>query len=194
MSAFYGARFADAWRGVDVGEVKAVWAEELGAYTVAEIQRGIASLKERQFPPTLPEFLQICRPRPDYVTAHAEACRLIGRLDGWSDCSVFWAAREIGYHDLKQQRYRDIEGRWKDALDRAWLNRKPIPEPEPVAGQLSATAGPVAAPLTEEQRQEIRDRIRNFGRKMSAKPEPLRQEPSAEMEAALREIESRNAI
>ena len=112
MVSFYGARFADAWRGVDVAQVKADWAEELADYGVDEIRRSIARLRDRPFPPTLPEFLLLCRPKPDPQAAHAEACRLIGRLEGWSDCAVFWAAREIGYFDLKTLAYERLRGRW----------------------------------------------------------------------------------
>jgi hypothetical protein len=162
MATRYGARFADTWRGVNPEHVKADWAEALGRYTNAELERGFEALRERAFPPTLSEFEQDCRPKPDPQAAHAEACRLIGRLEGWSDCSVFWAAREIGTHDLKHLRYADIRGRWIDALERHWRDRKPIPEPEPVAGLLAADAAPKPPPLTEEERAALLERIRTW--------------------------------
>lgn len=61
MAAHYGARLADAWRGVDASQVKAVWAKELGRYNPAQIKRGIASLEQCRFPPTLPEFIALCK-------------------------------------------------------------------------------------------------------------------------------------
>ena len=61
MAANYGARFADAWRGVDAETVKAVWAKKLGALKPEQIRRGIASLEQCKFPPTLPEFMALCK-------------------------------------------------------------------------------------------------------------------------------------
>lgn len=194
MVAYYGARFADAWRGVDVPAVKAVWAEEFAGYSLDEIKRGVDGLKGKDWPPTLPEFLSLCRPKPDPQAAHAEACRLIGQLSGWSDCSVFWAAREIGYHDLKAMPYRDIKGRWIDALERAWADRKPIPESKPVAGHIAPDAGPKPHPMTEEQRREMWERINAVGAKFKRKPRPEYQPDAddlAAMKAAEAEIEAR---
>lgn len=190
MVSFYGARFADAWRGVDVAQVKADWSEELSDYTVDEIRRGIGRLRDRPFPPTLPEFLLLCRPKPDPQAAHAEACRLIGRLEGWSDCAVFWAAREIGYFDLKNLPYDKLRGRWIDALDRAWQARRPIPAAAPIAGVIAADAGEKARVLTEEERAEVWRRLREFGNGVAM---PARHAPASaqEIEAALREIEAR---
>jgi len=61
MAANYGARFADAWRGVDAETVKAVWAKKLGALKPEQIRRGIAQLEQCKFPPTLPEFVALCK-------------------------------------------------------------------------------------------------------------------------------------
>jgi len=197
MVGYYGARFADAWKGCDVTEVKAIWSEEIAAYSVAEIQRGIASLKTREWPPTLPEFLNLCRPKPDPQAAHAEAVQLIGRLEGWSDCSVFWAARDIGYHDLKTVPYRDIRGRWCDALDRHWLNRKPIPAPQPVAGHIGRDAGqePKRA-FTPEEREAMWARINAVGAQFKRQPVAGYQpdaDDMAAMKAAEAELAARTA-
>jgi len=61
MAASYGARFADAWRGTDPHTVKAVWARKLGALTPDQIRRGLESLEQCKFPPTLPEFVALCK-------------------------------------------------------------------------------------------------------------------------------------
>lgn len=61
MAGAYGARFADAWQGADPAAVKAVWARKLGTLTSAQIKRGIESLDQCKFPPTLPEFVALCR-------------------------------------------------------------------------------------------------------------------------------------
>lgn len=61
MAAHYGARFADAWLGVDAAEMKAAWARKLGGLTPEQIKRGLAGLEQNRFPPTLPEFIALCR-------------------------------------------------------------------------------------------------------------------------------------
>ncbi len=61
MAANYGARFADAWRGADPQAVKAVWARQLGLLTPSQIRRGIEGLEQCKFPPTLPEFVALCK-------------------------------------------------------------------------------------------------------------------------------------
>jgi hypothetical protein len=61
MAANYGARFADAWRGVEAETVKAVWAKKLGGLRPEQIRRGIAGLEQCKFPPTLPEFVALCK-------------------------------------------------------------------------------------------------------------------------------------
>lgn len=63
MSAMYGIRFLDMWKGTDLEEVKAVWAEKLaGFYEMPGcIKAAIDSCDDRPWPPTLPEFLGLCR-------------------------------------------------------------------------------------------------------------------------------------
>ncbi len=61
MTLHYGARFADAWRGADPAELKALWAEKLSSLTPAQIKRGMQLLEQCKFPPTLPEFVALCR-------------------------------------------------------------------------------------------------------------------------------------
>lgn len=61
MAGNYGARFADAWRGSDPETVKAVWAKKLGGLRAEQIRRGIDQLEQCKFPPTLPEFIALCK-------------------------------------------------------------------------------------------------------------------------------------
>ncbi len=61
MAAHYGARFADAWHGADPEEMKAAWAQKLAGLTAEQIRRGIDALDQCKFPPTLPEFIALCR-------------------------------------------------------------------------------------------------------------------------------------
>lgn len=60
LAIMYGNKFADMWRGIDLGEVKRAWGDELAAFSVPEVAGAIKALRANTFPPTLPEFLQLC--------------------------------------------------------------------------------------------------------------------------------------
>ena len=64
MSSLYGSLFRDRWRDCDLVEVKRVWAEELASFTDNPECFGLALkalIDDCKFPPTLPEFVAICR-------------------------------------------------------------------------------------------------------------------------------------
>ena len=63
MSAMYGSKFADLWRGSDLATVRRVWAEKLAGFETmpGAIKEALAALDSKPFPPTLPEFLALCR-------------------------------------------------------------------------------------------------------------------------------------
>jgi hypothetical protein len=61
MSAFYGARFADMWRGSKVDEVQKAWAVELFKLSRDQLKAGSDSLTALPKPPTLPEFVTLCK-------------------------------------------------------------------------------------------------------------------------------------
>lgn len=122
MVGFYGARFADMWREADPAELKRIWAEELAGYAPSEIARGIEGCRTRDWPPTLPEFLKLCRPPIDYEAAFCEAAeQMYWRQQGddrWSDPAIYWAASRMG-RDVMACAYESVKGRWKALLDRA---------------------------------------------------------------------------
>ena len=132
MSAYYGSRFADAWRGIDPAAMKRCWAEELAGYTGEEIAQGVALLKTRAFPPTLPEFLNLCRKPVDIKADWIDACeqmpiRLRGDgSDRWNRPEVYWAAVKIGAFDLHSNSWDQIKTRWQAAIESA--KSAPIPE------------------------------------------------------------------
>lgn len=63
MAGLYGSKFADLWGGVDSEKVKATWANKLAGFAEnpKAIKSALDALDERPFPPTLPEFMQLCR-------------------------------------------------------------------------------------------------------------------------------------
>lgn len=118
----YGARFADMWRGTAPEAMKRVWSDALAEFSRDEIGRGVAACMSRDWPPTLPEFLKLCRPALDYERAFLEAVEQMTRrasgADVWSSPAVYWAAAAIGT-DLHAFTYQQIAKRWQAALDKA---------------------------------------------------------------------------
>ncbi len=80
LAIMYGNKFADMWRGIDLAEVKRAWGDELASFTVPEVAGAIKALRANTFPPTLPEFLQLCEKArgitPAYVASHQPAFKL----------------------------------------------------------------------------------------------------------------------
>lgn len=71
LTTLYGNKFADMWRGIDQGEVKAAWLHELLVFTPHQIGYALDLLTSyspekrsgqeiHAFPPTLPELLGLC--------------------------------------------------------------------------------------------------------------------------------------
>ena len=99
LLGFYGNKFVDLWRDMDPAEVKAVWRQELRTMTADELRRGIDGCRTRAWPPTLPEFLQLCRPprNPHIAWMQARdgaAERDAGRI-GFTDPVLFEAYRRM---------------------------------------------------------------------------------------------------
>jgi len=70
---FGGQKVAAMWAGVDQAELKAVWGASLGRFGTQTIGRAVQALVEQgtQWPPTLPEFAELCRQynRPEHQVA-----------------------------------------------------------------------------------------------------------------------------
>lgn len=65
FEGMYGAKFHDAWRGTDLANVKAVWAEDLAGFATKPecIKAALDMCRDSgsPWPPSSPEFLQMCR-------------------------------------------------------------------------------------------------------------------------------------
>lgn len=63
MSCTYGSKFSDMWRDQDPEKVRSFWAYKLGGFAdnPEAIKHALSSLDSRPFPPTLPEFIELCR-------------------------------------------------------------------------------------------------------------------------------------
>jgi hypothetical protein len=137
MTALYGSKFADMWRGTDPEQVKALWSQELGKLSREEVTKGAQALMTLEWPPSLPQFINLCRPKLDAQKAFTEAlnglmARDRGEVGVWSHPAVFWAAVRVGAFDIKNATYPQIKGRWESALGDE-LEKSQWPEiPKPV--------------------------------------------------------------
>ena len=84
LSALYGSKFADLWRGCDIEGVKSVWAKELAGYSPTRSPRH-CRLQDARLAPTLPEFLKVCRPALDYERAFIEAIEQMRKRETGGD-------------------------------------------------------------------------------------------------------------
>lgn len=171
FSAFYGSKFADLWCGCDTDGVKRAWAEALAGYSSEEIKHGLEACLSRIFPPTLPEFLMLCRQPIDLEAAFYEACeQLLQRETGkdkWTHPAIYWAAVTIGYFDMRNATWGGIKVRWTAVL-KAELDKREWPEIPPPREALPA---PGKSSVSQEELHrrivEIRDML---ARKTTAPP------------------------
>ena len=63
FEALYGSRFANLWQGTDIANVKRTWAEKLSGFEdkPKAIKFALDALDDHPYPPTLPEFINLCR-------------------------------------------------------------------------------------------------------------------------------------
>ncbi len=156
MAFTYGVKFADQWRGIDAAGIKRHWAEKLGVMTGQELTRGVMRLESRDWPPTLPEFIKLCRPVLDPVVAFHEALeqggkRERGEPDEWSSPAIYWAWRRLGPYEFAHQVYAILRPRWEAAL-MAEMEKDPM---VPVPAQTVALPAPGKARLSNEKAAQL---------------------------------------
>jgi hypothetical protein len=154
METLYGAKFADLWRGTDIAKVKLVWEQKLAPFSEIKgcMRQALAALDERPFPPTLPEFIALCRDaakrigtdtkRLTYTPSQQDVDRLKAMAKQAADAV---AAKRGPGHDFKSwakelramyqqgQPLSAVQQRMaSEALDEVWMNGtcKPIEHKE----------------------------------------------------------------
>lgn len=160
LVALYGASFTRQWGMVDGDTMLRTWARELAGFSHAEISRGLEACKLREFPPTVPEFVKLCRPSLEPAVAFAEAARLWPGRSGYSNPAVYWAAMALG-DDIRKFPYNHLRGRWLEAYSRAQDNAQPMPAPDPVP-QLTVVVA------TPEEREAAYLRARDLWHRLQA--------------------------
>lgn len=139
MEDRYGALWADRYGAFPRDRVMRTWAEDMADLSRDELVRGMTACKDRKFPPTLPEFREMCRPPMDAEAAYAEAVEQMRRRekgeDRWSHPAIFWAASNVGSFDMRNGTWGSIKSRWTKALQ-AELEKGHWPEIPPRVPEL----------------------------------------------------------
>lgn len=163
LSCYYGSKFGDLWRGCEIRSVKRTWAKALAGYSPEEVKHGLDACLSRIFPPTLPEFLMLCRQSIDFEAAFYEAYEQLRQResgsDKWSHPAIYWAAVTIGHFDMRNATWGGIKARWAAVLQ-AELNKREWPE-IPLRRDAIPAPGKSSIPQEEAQRRiaEMRDML-----------------------------------
>lgn len=120
MLMIFGDKFKKQWAGIDPQKMKLFWAKKMYGLTNAEMKQGVDAMRKLKWPPTLNEFIELCKPSLDFTVAYYEAvngmeARRKGEKGEWSHPAIFWAAAKMT-HDLLNQSYSSIRPRWEKEL------------------------------------------------------------------------------
>lgn len=137
---YYGDKFHRQWANVPRDAMRKQWAIDLGELTGEELKAGVEALKRQEWPPTLPEFIGLCKPTLNVDAALYEAVEQIRKrgegADQWSKPEIYWAAIKIGDFDLLNMPHGQLIKRFGDAL--AEVMRGPVQPVPPRAVALPA--------------------------------------------------------
>jgi hypothetical protein len=63
MLGLYGSKFSDLWGGTNLDTVQRIWSQKLAGFREmpGAIKEALNALDGKPYPPTLPEFLALCR-------------------------------------------------------------------------------------------------------------------------------------
>lgn len=183
FTGYYGKHFLDMWSGANVASVKSVWSAELGRLTPQAIALGMDACRRRKFPPTLPEFLELCRPTPESLgipakpLAFNEALAIACGRKRREECShaVVWhalaEAGDLGHMSHKDA--RDVFGHCYDATVDMAIKGEPLreipkalPKPEDVRVQSTPEQRKAAADAAMARLAEMGLDVRKIAKPM----------------------------
>lgn len=133
MENRYRVKWIDSFGGIPRKRVQQAWGEDMADFCADEIRRGLDACiaAHPTWPPTLPEFMLLCRPpvdaKADWTEAREQmAVRMRGEgNDHWSRPQVYWAAVVLGNYDLQTFGWEALRHRWERAL--AGAPSRPVP-------------------------------------------------------------------
>lgn len=166
LSGTYGGRWLkDFPDEQSIENWKQAWAEAFDEerLTPQDVAEGLRACRRMSpdWPPSVGEFIRACRPdlEPE-VAFHKAAAGMVARHNGeqgyWSHPAIFWAAVEVGAHDMQHCSYATMKARWDRTLNEVLARGewKPVPT--------IAKALPVP-PVTAASRAQAEEQMRKIG-------------------------------
>ena len=165
----FGKKFSDQWQGTDPQKLKEFWGSRMATLTGDEMRTGVEAMLKLKWPPSLNEFIELCRPSLDFTVAYYEAvngveARRKGEKGDWSHPAIFWAASKMT-HDLLNQTYSALKTRWENALSKE-LKKNEWPEIPAVLETLPAPG------KTETDKERARRELENLNASGIIKKQP----------------------
>ena len=171
FSIYWGDQFASKWKGLPMDDLLDAWAEELAGYEPDELRRGLDKCREKTFPVSLPEFMQLCRPSVSPSEAFYEAQKQSGRRgageDTWSHPAVFWAYYELAW-EFRNLPTHEVEKRFIGVFTRIMNSGSWSPIPKQNPNQIGYQP---QKPEVEETREQGKERFENLMREWGLRDE-----------------------
>lgn len=127
FDAYYPAKFRAAFTCAEqTSNWLEAWAEALAdqeiSFQQVKLALELCISKKLEWPPSLPEFIDLCKPKINHEVSWYNACvelcnRENGSAENWKHPAVFWAAMDVSAFDLRRLSYSQIKSRWIAALD-----------------------------------------------------------------------------
>jgi hypothetical protein len=131
MCRIYLTKWTHSFKGGDndVARWALEWSQEFARHGIAPqmvlaaVERCVTEYVD--WPPSLPQFIAMCRPAIDYEQAFHDAVRLMHkRLTNdpkdpacWPHPAIYWAALDFGQFELRNVSYGQAAKRWQKLLD-----------------------------------------------------------------------------
>lgn len=162
MAAMYGKLWFDQWADTPAAVMEEVWRTELQGFSKSEIEAGVAACRNLPWPPTLPQFLKLCRPEIDAefawkVAGEGMRARQTGEMGNWPDPCIYWAASRFGPFEVLNEPLAKHRVSWVAELDRARNQKAKGLLPEIPQPRKALVAPGKAVTPREEARKRIRE-------------------------------------
>lgn len=123
----YGYRFASLFKSQnDIDLWREVWGEGLAGVTAEQIRNALAQCQSKcEWPPTLPEFRNLCIPPLNYEEMFRRA------INGdRADRLIYWSIAAFGYSDAMEITWEKARQRWISIVDKKRSESLPdVPPP-----------------------------------------------------------------
>lgn len=176
FDGLYMARWRSNFRSDDdVVSWKGTWTNAFveEGITPHEVKVGLVACRRdaEGWPPTLPQFLAMCRPAVNYEASYREAAQQLNLReegkDSWSHPAIYWATVRIGAFDIRNGSFSAMKSRWVDALNSALADIRSGVLPNEVPARLAALPAPgktMSREVAEANLAKIRSMMGGFPR------------------------------